>query len=109
VVSDFVLILVTHPVPLYCIFVFLKIENLSHSQASKIRESAYSKAFTSLQFVSCHLSSWLITRAVKRLITINHIQNKCVYIINVCELCIIILCIYKHTHIQYMYSTGQKF
>ncbi len=47
-----------------------------------------------------------ITSAVKRLIAINHIQNKsfCLHNICVCILCIFIMyTVYKYTHIQHIF------
>ncbi len=36
--------------------------------------------------------------AVKRLIAINHIQNKSFCLHNICVCCVYLLCIYKYTH-----------
>ncbi len=36
--------------------------------------------------------------AVKILITINRIQNKCFCLHNICVYCVYLLCIYKYTH-----------
>ncbi len=43
--------------------------------------------------------------AVKQLIAVNHIQNNIfVYIINVCVLCLFIMCMYKYTHLYVKYE-----
>ncbi len=41
-------------------------------------------------------------RVVKRLIAINRIQNKR-FCLHICVYCVYLLCIYKHTHIQYIF------
>ncbi len=55
-------------------------------------------------FIHYDLGVQFLVSAVKRLILINHIQNKgFVYIIYVCVLCVCLLFIYKYTHIQYIF------
>ncbi len=49
-------------------------------------------------------TAWLIEMsAVKRFITINHIQNKSFCLHSMCLYCIYLLCKYKFTHIAYIY------
>ncbi len=45
---------------------------------------------------------WKVFSAVKWLIAINRIQNKCFCLHNMCVYCVYLLCIYKYTHI-YVY------
>ncbi len=47
--------------------------------------------------------SYFLNRAAKRLIMINHIQNKSLCLHTMCMYCVYLLCIYKYTHI-YVYN-----
>ncbi len=56
----------------------------------------------------CEMKFYIYISAVKRLIAINHIQNKSTfYIIYVFILCVYIyvLCMYKYTHTEYILKT----
>ncbi len=42
--------------------------------------------------------------AGQQLIAINHIQNKSFCVHNMCVYCVYLLCIYKYTHMTWMYT-----
>ncbi len=51
-------------------------------------------------FIYLVLFIHLFFSAVKRLITINRIQNKSFCLHNICVLCVHLLCMYKYTHMH---------
>ncbi len=80
----------------HCFILFYSILFLSGMQTKKC------SLLMLLIIIIYSLCLKVIYGAVKRLIVINRIRNKS-FVCIMCVFCVYLLCIYKHTHIQYVF------